>query len=262
MMTSLMKLSGICIIGLSLHSSLVTAGECKFIELVKSKSSGTEIVKSRCSNENGLTIAGQLSLAAGGRAWIRSGHKEASAHQQVICQNKSLATIDLKITQLQAPWISVTNIENCNTWSKNRLSCDIAQGQKLFCIRAELKQPISRRQAQERTTSVAMRSITQNKKISSGLQALSGGLVADIRTLRNTLNIEIAMLQPEIDLCRQLFQTEKNIKLLWNINTLGEVSESSVLNSEADNFGSCLNTIISTHVYSKSLANSSFIYQF
>jgi len=259
-MTSWVTIPGICIIGLSLQSNLVSAGECKFIELVKSKSPGTETIKNSCSNENGLTIASELSLAAGGRAWIRSGHNEASTQQQVICQNRSLATIDLKITQLHAPWVSITNIDNCNTWKGNRLSCDIAQGQKVFCINAELKQSISRDQVQERTTSVAMRSLKKKGKLLEGLLAMSGGSPTNIMASTNTLNSLITGMQPEIDLCRQLFQTDKTLQVRWNVNLLGKVSESSIL-SEENNYGQCLQDVISSYDYPKSLTNMSFIYQ-
>jgi len=261
-MTSWVKIPGICIIGLSLQSNLVSAGECNFIELVKNKSPGTETIKNQCSNENGLTIASELSLAAGGRIWIRSVHNEASAQQQVICQNRSLATIDLKITQLQAPWVSITNVDNCDSWKGNRLSCDIAQGQKVFCISAKLKQSISKDQVQERTTSVAMRNSKKKEGGTvKGLLSMSGGSPANIIAYTNTVNTLVMRMQPEIDLCRQLFQMDKAVQVRWDVSPSGKVSESSILSKE-NNYGQCLQNIVSSYVYPKSLTNMSFIYQF
>lgn len=254
MFSWLKKTPLILALGLISQSYSVTATECNFIKLLNNKSPGSEVLQSKCIEENTLSIANQLSIAAGGRLWLQSG-SAVTLKKQVICQNRSLTPIRLEISELQAPWISTPELDECNTWTNNRLNCEIAPEQKFFCLSAELKLPRSINQKQERTTSVSMR----NLKPSSANQS----------TDQSNLSVEdpyihavISGMQNDLDLCRQLFESKTVIEMFWVIKPPKKITDLTLLSEEESEIGACMRDVVANFSYPNTEENISFAQEF
>ncbi|MDC9729523.1 MAG: hypothetical protein PSN04_09410 [Methyloprofundus sp.] len=254
MVTKLKTIITASAVALILQSNFLFAAECNFIRLLKNKSPGTDVLKSNCSKENTLSISNQLLIVAGGRIWMESGESEASLKQQLICQNRSSQSIQLKVTDLQSPWVSTENLKDCNTWVNNRLICDVAAGEKFFCMTAELKIPPQKNQKQERTTSVSMRSLAEANE--------SKDLTLSLSNEEIYIKSAIREMQAEVNLCRELYNSKMPIEIFWEVKAPNRVSDVSVLTEENTELGSCIKDIITNYQYPEIKQAISFVHEF
>jgi len=242
-------------LGLISQSYSVTATECNFIQLLKNKSPGSEVIQSKCTEENTLSIANQLSIVAGGRLWLRSGSAD-TLKKQVICQNKSLSPVYLEISGLEAPWISTPELDECDTWTNNRLNCEIAPGGKFFCISADLKLPRAINQKQERTTSVSMRKPSSINQLTE--QKENSYLLAEDPYIL----VVIADMKNDIDLCRQLFESQAVIEMFWMVKPPNKITNLTLSSEEDVDLGACMRDIVANFDYPNTEGTISFAQEF
>jgi len=231
-----------------LFQSSLYAAECEYLQFLKNKSPGTQIVSNDCPVSGGLAVGSQLELVAGARVWLKAFYDKDN-DQQLICQNRSQGAVHLNIISTTMPWVQVENIKRCQDWDKNRLNCIITQQQKFFCISGIIKKPLHLAKRQERTTSIVMRSLSIDKQNKNS---------NDLSYIEKAVND----MQPEIDLCRHLLQAQSPVELIWNVNISGKAVDISILTDGQDEISSCVRDIIASYSYPKPREMLTFVYEF
>jgi len=246
------------ILGATTLSNLAIAEECDLIQFIENKSPGSEVLTSNCSKNSTLSLNSQLSIAAGGRLWLESYLNKSLIKQQLICQNRSKQPIQLEITGLATPWVEVKNISNCDNWIKNRLSCDISTNEKFFCITGNLKQTAPVNVKQERTTSVSMRGINDEPKAVKVTNKKQSSFVSE----EAYINAAITKMQPEINLCRELLDSNTPIEIFWNIKAPNKIRDLTLLTEKNDELGSCMQDVIANYPFPETDETILFAYEF
>ncbi|BCG64783.1 MAG: hypothetical protein methR_P2575 [Methyloprofundus sp.] len=248
-MTSwLIKVPAILTLGLLLNCTAAVAIDCSTVQYLKNKSPGTQILSNGCIGMQTLSVGSELELAAGARLWLKSVYN-ATTNQQLICQNRSSIPVRINIENLANPWIKVANIENCQQWVNNRLNCSIADGQKFFCVSSIIKRPTYSSSKPERTTSVQMRAIAIGKP-------------ENIAKAETYIDIAVLNMQPEINLCRNLLNSQAPVELIWNVKLTGEVDDVSILSEGNYELSSCIRDIVMSYKYPKPKETLTFVYKF
>jgi hypothetical protein len=131
----------------------------------------------------------------------------------------------------------------------NRLNCSIAGGQKFFCVSSIIKRPTHSLSKPERTTSVQMR-------------AISIGKPENIAKAENYIDTAVANMQAEINLCRNLLNSQEPVELIWNVKLSGEVDDVSILSEGNYELSSCIRDIVLSYKYPKPKETLTFVYKF
>lgn len=248
-MTSWVKNTAVILtLALFFFVNTVSATDCDTLQYLKNKSPGTQILSNHCSQADALALGSQLVLAAGARMWLKSAYDE-NTDQQLICQNRSAISVRLNITNLSNPWINIENIENCNQWVNNRLSCSIAPGEKFFCVSALVNRPVVTGKPQERTTSISMRAISIDKPIK-------------IASAVHYIDAAVNEMKPEIDLCRHLLNSQAPVELIWNVKVTGQVDDVSILTKGNEELSACIRDVVASYHYPKPKEAVTFVYEF
>ncbi len=231
---SALSVSIIC--GLSTGTFAVQASECGVLKLQKNRSPGTAIVNNSCNESALLAEETLLQLPAESRLWLESIESSSSTENtQIICQNKSSQSVDIKVNSALSPWISPEGLAQCSQWSNGRLECHASNSDKnnLFCASASIKKPPTLSKPEQKT-SLSMRGLK-----SSIAKATTPAEQQQI------LNQWINYLKPEIDLCRKIYQISQPITLSWKIKASGEITETSVKETLTDKqFADCAIEVI------------------
>ncbi len=238
----------VIMIAVLLFQNSLYAAECEYLQFLKNKSPGTQILSNNCQVSSGLSIGSQLELVAGARVWLKAFYDKEN-DQQLICQNRSQVAVHLKIISTTMPWIQVENIKQCQNWVKNRLNCTVTQQQKFFCISGIIKKPSYFSKRQERTTSILMRSISVDKQNKN---------LKDLSYIEKVVND----MRPEIDLCRHLLQAQSRVELIWNVNISGQAVDVFILTEGQDEISSCIKDVVANYLYPKPREMLTFVYEF
>lgn len=236
---------------LFLFSMNLQAAECTVLQYLQNKSQGVEIGNNTCTEANQLAIGTQFSLLPGARLWLRSNlQTETQRQAQIICQNQANHNVSIEVSSLFLPWIKAQSLEQCSSWSHNKLTCEDNNGNKnaFFCMAASIKRP-NFRQAQkpERSTSVVMRKI----------------YVAE--TGYAYFKEVIDFITPEVDLCKQLYTGKGQFKVQWDVNAYGRVEQISVNYKQQTNnprLYECVKTVVEQFEYPLMSKSSTFSHTF
>ncbi|PXW79673.1 hypothetical protein C8R34_1661 [Nitrosomonas sp. Nm84] len=228
-------LSMILIACLLTHSDL-GAAECGILKMQKHRSSGVNVVNNYCTDDSALSLNTILQIPAGARLWLESTNvTQNSENFQIICQNKSIAPVSIKIDRAVLPWINPENNSHCNSWTNDRLECQELNSEikTLLCAIAQIKKsPVS--EMMQRKTSLTLRGLIYKKNnapFSDGVQTGTNQWKAD--------------LEPEINLCRKVFQVDDPITINWKIRTDGKITDTSITETNIDNqFTECAIEVI------------------
>ncbi len=242
------KIQVIVTLGLLFNGTAAMAIDCSTVQYLKNKSPGTQVLSNDCIGMQTLSIGSELELAAGARLWLKSVYN-ATTNQQLICQNRSVVPVRINIVNLTNPWIKVANVGHCQQWVNNRLNCSVANGQKFFCVSSIIKKPRYTAAKPERTTSVQMRAISISKP-------------ENIAKAESYIDTAVHNMQAEINLCRNLLNSQEPVELIWNVKLTGEVDDVSILSEGNYELSSCIRDVVLSYKYPKPKEMLTFVYKF
>ena len=94
--------------------SLVRAEKTYFdISFDRSVSIDTPEGKKRISD-----LGDTVTLNKKGRLWL-SGNETKEGFVEIVCQNMSSEPVNISLTSLEMPWLSIAEPGKCNAWNKN-----------------------------------------------------------------------------------------------------------------------------------------------
>ncbi len=233
----------------------VNASECGVLQLQNNRSSGISVINNKCTESSDISIGTVFELSGKGRLWLKSIPSEFMRSAfQMICLNRTGNLLQLEFSDMLSPWLSQAKLNNCSGWIDNKLSCDGSMGKKkgLYCV-LSFVQPLTGSQSKqiERTTSVKMRDIKKIIQIKGSFGTLDKQQM-------------IAVIEPELRLCKKLYQATQGIKATWSV-VAAEVTEISVnLTGDTNNhvLSECVETVIKSFsfpgVSEKVVFNSAF----
>ena len=198
------------------------ASNCIPLTLIDSRNDGVTVSKNSCQENQQLATGSKLQIASGSRLWLQfdAGDNFELTDAQIICQNKTDASLTINISSANLPWLSLKNKNyQCKQWANNRMSCDSNKGAKnsFFCAIAETKQANSPK-AIKLGTSVTMRATGTADKI-------------------------IHNVKSEVNLCKNLYHLEKNVTLSWTVLASGAIKNLQIDNKVA-NFRQCVENVV------------------
>ncbi len=225
------------IFALALASDNLQATECGIFKIQKNRSSGTSVINNNCANANELSLQATLEIQGNTRVWLES----LSAFQDadnllIICQNRSLQSINIQINSPLSPWINLKGAGLCDSWVNQRLECREANTNTgiLFCAATQINTASENETTMQRRSSITLRGLTQNKNNTVSL---------DER--QPEINKWKISLKPEIDLCRKVFQVNQPITLSWKIKAAGGATDTKIAeNGIDDQFAECTTEVI------------------
>ena len=182
---------------------------------------GVTITNNDCLNSSNLALDSLVEIQAGTRLWLESlGNNQDTENVQLICQNESTLPMNIKLSSASFPWIELVGLMHCNPWIDNRLTCKQADNKTpaLLCAIARTSNNSQNGGAQNNKTSVTMRGIGKSISVQS----------------TDDLNKWIDIAKPSIDLCRKMLNSMQPITLMGNINAIGEVSTSAIMELDID----------------------------
>ena len=222
------------------------ASECGMMRYLQERSSGVVIRNNQCHENAKISIGTEFELTSGARLWLKSlPQVNSDNYFQLICQNNSTSLVGLSVSSMFIPWINPKGLNNCSSWVDNKLSCEDLQGNKnqLFCVIASIKKPEFKVASKiERKTSVTMRN-------------LDGIKVDKI----------IAAIEPEIELCRALYQDRRPINVSWKINTSAIATNVQIHQARQGNqqpLYECVKTVVSNFAYPKLTSSVTVVHTF
>lgn len=229
-----MKLLSLVILGLTGLSA--HASECSNIQYSDTKSQGVEVINDQCDRANEVGLGTVFKISGGGRLWIKSTPKPTTDSDfQIVCQSASDAPLEVTVSSLFLPWIIPNDLKNCSGWVDNKLKCDGINGDSnvLFCAIAAIKRAES---ADVRdlamTTSVKMRTLSAYEE---------------------QLHIDrlVAAMEPEIDLCRRVFQVKNKFTVSWIVDAAGKAKDISLstMNSSDKRLSDCVEAVVQNFSY-------------
>ena len=221
------------IVSLCLSVSLnAKAKECEGIYLKDSKSSGMLVKKNNCLNLPHLSIGSVIELAPKGRLWLKSIPKnDDRPRHQLICQNRSNASLELNFSDPSSPWLSLLKLGHCADWVNNKLSCNDKSSKKLalYCVLPPIQEKLNTgTDTVMRTTSVKMRTLSpptlspENKKM-------------------------LSIIHSELQLCKELSQVSQEMKIEWSVETNKTTHIQSITLDDA--LSRCTEAVIRTYPY-------------
>lgn len=248
--TNLLLINTVFILG---YTGILHADECGVLRYLANKSNGVTISGNSCKTVDDIALGSEFNLMPGARLWFKSPMGVDAKLTQGICQNRSENPIRISVTNDQLPWIKPSDLVNCSSWTNNKMNCGDSTGSPnaLSCVITTLNSEPRPKGLEERTTSVRMRS----------LPMLGDHNKAEPSQSNAETNKEqiISAMQPDIDLCRAINQTDARIKLTWLVETNGRVNtvipaadESEDQNDADKPFVECLTAVIKDNSYPQS----------
>ncbi|CCE21750.1 hypothetical protein [Methylotuvimicrobium alcaliphilum] len=214
----------------------VPASECSNIQYLDAKSQGIEVVNDRCAKGNEVGLGTVFKLSPDARLWIKSLPKpETDADFQLVCQNGSSAPLEVTVSSLFLPWITPTDLKNCTGWVDHKLKCDGVHGgsNAFFCAIAAIKRSETAGSGQlAMSTSVKMRNYSDHER-QAGIDEI------------------FEAIEPEVGLCRNLFQVDGKITVHWTVDSMGRAESVmlSSIESEDGRFSNCVEAVIKDYRY-------------
>lgn len=216
---------------------IVWAEECGVINLIKSKSRGSEILSNDCEDSSAMKLGSVVSMLPKARLWLMIA-SESGDKQQMICQNKHTQAVSVELTSLSLPWISPQGLSECSVTSKNRLVCDAEEKKNVFfCAIASVKSIVNNTNTVERATSVKMRSIFS---------------MMNSQKDNNEYQLDLKAIKEDIRLCRKLHQNASELDISWSLDEAGEIDYLAIeVNGTASDLDKDLNECITSALSSK-----------
>lgn len=228
----------------------IYASECGMMQFLAAKSSGVITQNNQCNDNRKVSLGTEFNMSSKARLWLKSLEDASSdSHFQVICQNQSVTSVKLSVSSIFVPWINPEGLNNCSGWVNNKLGCDDAQGNhnRFFCVIANIKNPsFEGARKIERTTSVKMRKID-----------IGSSKPVDFSTV-------IAAIEPEIELCRNLYQIRQPINVSWTVTRSGSATDIDAQLDSLTNpqFSECVTSVISDFAYPGRSDNLAVVHKF
>lgn len=229
-----MKLLSLFILGLTGLSA--HASECSNIQYLDTKSQGVEVINDQCDKANEVGLGTVFKLRGGARLWIKSIPKPTTdSNFQIVCQSASDAPIEVTVSSLFLPWITPNDLKNCSGWVDNKLKCDGINGDSnvFYCAIAAIKQAESAGvQDLAMTTSVKMRRLSAYEE-------------------QQQIDQLVAAMEPEIELCRRVFQVNNKLTVNWTVDSAGKAKDISLspMNSSDKRLSDCVETVVENFSY-------------
>ena len=204
-----------------LMTNSVMAAECVPLKLIDSRNAGVTVTGNSCDKKTELAVGSNLELASGSRLWLQfdSGDNLDLIDAQIICQNKSGATVKMNVNA-HSPWVDLEKQGfQCKDWNNNRMSCDSTNAGRnsFFCALAEAKQANARTSI-ALSTSVTMRSLGVADKI-------------------------INNVKDEIRLCKNLYGVNEPLAVGWTVLSSGAIIDFEI-DSKEDDLIHCVEKVI------------------
>lgn len=229
------------IIACGLSPLTAAAASCSVVEYLREKSALSDMVVNPCLSENTAGVGTVFQMHPGGRLWLKSlSTNDPSLNYQLICRNKSRKPTKVSVTSFLLPWIQTSGFVSCNSWVENKMECKNSNGDPdvLFCAFAAMKKPEINQDIQ-RTTSLSMRGVPGEDASNASARALS--VQADQVT---------DLMKPEIDLCRNVYQNQQNLRVEWVVKTTGKINQPTIKEPVPDEgFSACVLDVIKNFSY-------------
>lgn len=195
------------------YQPLVKAEECGVINLIDTKSRGSEIINTNCQESGAMKLGSVVAMTPKARLWLMieadSDHK-----QQMICQNRHDQTVNVEVTSLTSPWISPQGLAECSVKSQNKLVCDSGEKKNaFFCAIASVKSQAIKTAKVERTSSVKMRSVFSMMKT---------------KKTNNKPELDLQAVKEDIALCRELHQNASELDVSWSLDEAGKIDHLAI----------------------------------
>lgn len=233
---------------ISINGKALACGE---FQLQSNRSSGVSVKSNECTDPSNISKGTVFDLSAKGRLWLKSNASENTSYEfQMICQNRTLQTVQLEFSDPLLPWLNVAKLNNCSGWLDNKLICDGNNGEKkgIYCALAFIKQVPRNKLVQiERTSSVKMRDVSQLFAEDKHYDSF------DKQQLVETL-------VSELKLCKKLNDISQDISINWIVQ-MANVKTFKILTPGVKNddyFSGCIEGVITTTSYPRFSKEVSF----
>jgi len=159
-------------------------------------------------------IGDSVILNKKGRLWL-TGNETAGGFVEIVCQNLSTEPVNVQLTGMEKPWVTITEPAQCNDWQKNLLICPVGEMTKgFFCkITERITDNVAEGAKKQKSASVNVRSIS--------IQEISEKSTEG----RQYLQERIGYYAAGIDLCNTMFKRKGNIIISWIIYAGGAVDK-------------------------------------
>lgn len=207
----------------SLAAGNAMAAECGQAKLIEAGSASVNVSKNKCQEQSRLSLGAVLELPSGSRMWVKFDPRSGESFQ-LICQNKSSASVSVNVASATAPGIKPQGLKNCEQWVGNKLSCESSDGEKnsFFCALAGVKQKLS--------------SAAPGVRTSVKMRALLGKV-----TMPPAEEV-IERIKPDVELCKNLYNISGKLDTSWSVS-LGAVKDLAV-HSENNDLVSCVEGVV------------------
>jgi hypothetical protein len=184
---------------------------------------GVHVTQNTCGDKSRISAGSNLELSTGSRLWLKFDPSATGESFQLICQNKSTSSISVNLVGTDSPWIAPQGVKSCSQWGiDNKLSCHGIHGERdiFFCAIASNKTTLPA-DAPKPSTSVKLRG-----------------------SLPEPVSVEdmIKIIDPEIQLCKNLYGIKSRIEMMWTITSSGMIKDLQV-NSEHKDLIDCVESV-------------------
>jgi len=162
-------------------------------------------------------IGDSVILNKKGRLWL-TGNETVDGFVEVVCQNLSTEPVNVQLTSMEKPWVTITEPAQCNDWQKNLLICPVGKMTKgFFCkITERITDNVAEGSKKQKSASVNVRSIN--------VQEIS----ARSKEGRQYLQDRIEYYGAGIDLCNTMHERKGDIIISWIIYDGGAVDKVTI----------------------------------
>lgn len=210
---------------MSVNASL-WAADCGVLHFQKNRSSKTNVHLNQCPSDTDLSLGTELELGVDARVWLESFKTNASDNNmQIMCQNKSSSPVKIKIAKPYLTWIEPLGFDQCNTWMNKKLTCLTTDAKiGLKCA------------------------ITARSQIADKRQDNEGGAVIVRGFKKLKLISNSAIIEPDIQLCREILNINTPFALTATLKASGEVVNAAMPALELDpQFVGCALEALNNH---------------
>jgi len=200
------------------------------------------------------SIGDSVTLNKKGRLWL-TGNETRQGFTEIVCQNLSNEAVNVELSSMGEPWISITGPVKCNDWKKNILICSVGDKAKgVFC------------KINERTIVAADDGSKKQTSASVNVRAVQldveeCGDFSEMRYLQERIDYYAA----GIDLCYSMYPKSGDIVINWVIYGGGAVDKVAIDSRTAsgnDEVANCIADQIAMWKFPKWENDSQVSYQF
>lgn len=244
---------GLLVAFLVVANEYVQADSCGVMKLLENKSTAITINQNTCQERGNLALGSVITMQPGSRLWLKSNPEALSESSfQLICQNMSGDVVDAGVYGILPPWFQVSGGLNCSGWVDNKLNCADASDSKknFFCALAYEGYEDQKQNAYQRSSSVKIRSIDQNK--------LGRG---EKEAEQHRYKAYVEVIKRDVDLCKQVNQIDKPLKLVWRVALKGLQQQVDILYplDRQGKFFGCVEAVLRSFPYA--LHNESLTFE-